>query len=271
MDRDDLCYESTVSLARRIRAGEVSPLDAVDAYLERIDRVDPRVHSYLHVAADHALQSARRAEEALARGVERRPAARGSRGGEGPVRHRRHADDLRIAAHPRWQRAPRERATAVERLEQAGAVLLGKLHMTEFAFIAHHPDTPHREQPVGVGPLAWWFVQRLGRRDGVRARERDARKRHGGVDPVACRLVRRRRPQAHVGAGVAGRRLPAGGVVRPCGSDRAQRRGRGAAAPLYRRSGSPRPVDAPTRGAACGASAARRFHRACASGGTRTT
>ena len=63
MNPDALCYESTVSLARRIRAGEVSPLQAVNAYLERIEQVDPRVHSYLHVAADHALRpelSARR-------------------------------------------------------------------------------------------------------------------------------------------------------------------------------------------------------------------
>ena len=70
MNRDDLCYESTVSLARRIRAGEVSPLQAVDAYLERIERDDPRVHSYLHVAADHAVAAARRAEQALAEGRE---------------------------------------------------------------------------------------------------------------------------------------------------------------------------------------------------------
>src|SRR5262245_31708138 len=68
VNRDALCYESTVSLARRIRAGEVSPLEAVDAYLERIERVDPRVHSYLHVAADHARAEARRAEQALAGG-----------------------------------------------------------------------------------------------------------------------------------------------------------------------------------------------------------
>jgi Asp-tRNA(Asn)/Glu-tRNA(Gln) amidotransferase A subunit family amidase len=66
VNRDDLCYDSTVSLARRIRVGEVSPLDAVDAYLERIERIDPRVHSYLHVAADHARAAARRAEQALA-------------------------------------------------------------------------------------------------------------------------------------------------------------------------------------------------------------
>ena len=73
MNRDDLCYESTVSLARRIRAGEVSPLQAVNAYLERIERVDRRVHSYLHVAADHAIAAARRAEQALAAGGELGP------------------------------------------------------------------------------------------------------------------------------------------------------------------------------------------------------
>ena len=66
MNRTDLCYESTVSLARRIRAGEVSPRDAVSAYLERIERVDPRLHGYLHVAADQAIAAARRAEQALA-------------------------------------------------------------------------------------------------------------------------------------------------------------------------------------------------------------
>src|SRR6185295_11427103 len=47
---------------------------------------------------------------------------------------------------------PMRTATAVERLEQAGAVLLGKLHMTEFAFIAHHPDLPL--------PLNPWDAQR---------------------------------------------------------------------------------------------------------------
>ena len=38
---------------------EVSPLQAVNAYVERIERIDPQVHSYLHVAADHALEAAR--------------------------------------------------------------------------------------------------------------------------------------------------------------------------------------------------------------------
>jgi amidase len=146
VDRDDLCFEPTVSLARRIRAGEVSPSQAVHAYLDRIERVDRRVHSYLHVAADHALQAARRAEDALSK------------------RHRMgvlHGVPLAVkdlfdtAGIPTTCGSPRilggnvpaRTATAVERLEQAGAVILGKLHMTEFAFISHHPDTPPARNP----------------------------------------------------------------------------------------------------------------------------
>ena len=146
MNRDDLCYESTVSLARRIRAGEVSPREAVDAYLKRIERIDPRVHAYLHVSADHAVQAARRAEQALA---EKR--ALGALHGV-PVAVK---DLFDTAGMPTTCGSPRilggnvpaRTATAVERLERAGAVLLGKLHMTEFAFITHHPDTRPAQNP----------------------------------------------------------------------------------------------------------------------------
>jgi amidase len=146
VNRDALCYESTVSLARRIRAGEVSPLQAVDAYLERIERVDPRVHSYLHVAADHAREAARRAEQALADGR-----ALGALHGV-PVAVKDLFDTARIpttCGSPRilGGNVPTRTATAVERLEQAGAIILGKLHMTEFAFIAHHPDTRPVQNP----------------------------------------------------------------------------------------------------------------------------
>src|SRR5215510_15648619 len=130
MNRDDLCYQSTVSLARRIRAGEVSPRDAVNAYLERIQRIDPRVHGYLHVAADHALQAARRAEQALAAGREL-----GALHGV-PVAVKDLFDTAGIpttCGSPRilGGNLPARTATVVERLERAGAALIGKLHMTE--------------------------------------------------------------------------------------------------------------------------------------------
>jgi amidase len=146
MTADDLCYEPTVSLARRIRAGEVSPTQAADAYLDRIARIDPRVHSYLHVAADHAREAARRAEQALAK-----------REAVGPL----HGVPLAVkdlfdtagmpttCGSPRilGRNVPTRTATVVERLERVGAVIIGKLHMTEFAFIAHHPDTQGVRNP----------------------------------------------------------------------------------------------------------------------------
>jgi amidase len=143
---DALCYESTVSLARRIRAGEVSPVQAVNAYLARIERIDSRVHSYLHVAAEQALQAARRAEQALADGREL-----GALHGV-PMAVK---DLFDTAGLPTTCGSPRilggnlstRTATAVERLERAGAVLLGKLHMTEFAFISHHPETQAARNP----------------------------------------------------------------------------------------------------------------------------
>ena len=146
MNRDDLCYESTVSLARRIRAGQVSPLQAVNAYLERIERIDPSVNCYLHVAADRAREAARRAEDALATGREL-----GALHGV-PVAVKDLFDTAGIpttCGSPRvlGGNVPTRTATAVERLEQAGAVILGKLHMTEFAFITHHPDTRPAQNP----------------------------------------------------------------------------------------------------------------------------
>src|SRR6185295_13334676 len=117
-----------------------------NAYLERIERVDQRLHSYLHVAAELALQAARRAEQALAGGREL-----GALHGV-PVAVKDLFDTAGMpttCGSPRilGDNVPTRTATAVARLEQAGAVLLGKLHMTEFAFITHHPDTRAAQNP----------------------------------------------------------------------------------------------------------------------------
>ncbi|MBY0276202.1 amidase, partial [Candidatus Binatia bacterium] len=146
MSRDDLCFESSVSLARRIRAGDVPPRDAVEAYLDRIARLDASLNAYLHVAADHARDAARRAEDALA-----------AKRDVGPLHGVPIAvkDIFDIADMPTTCGSPRilggnvaaRTATAVERLEQAGAIVLGKLHMTEFAFISHHPETRPARNP----------------------------------------------------------------------------------------------------------------------------
>src|SRR5262249_20605716 len=138
---------------------------------------------------------------------------------------------------------PTRTAAAVERLEQAGGGAPRQPPQEGVGLLPPPPPPPPPAKSRGPGPPPRWVATRPG--------ERDARDRHGGVDPAARRLVRRRRSQADMGASVARRRLPAGCVIRSCGSDHAKRRGRGARAPLHRRSRSPRPIDAATERAAC--------------------
>ena len=68
MASDDLCWKPATELARMIRAKDVSPVEIVDAFLSRIDRVNPAINAYCTVTADEARAAARRAEEAVVRG-----------------------------------------------------------------------------------------------------------------------------------------------------------------------------------------------------------
>ena len=127
----DLCYLSIEDAGVRLREGALSPVELTGAYLDRIDELDGRLHSYLHVARDGALDSAKRAEAQIRRGEWRGPlhgipvalkdifdtAGVPTTGGSRIYRHR----------------VPDRNATVSARLEAAGAVLLGKLTMSELA------------------------------------------------------------------------------------------------------------------------------------------
>ncbi len=118
-------------LAPRIRARRLSPVDLVREYLDRIARLNPQLKAYLTVTADHALAQARTAEAEIARGRYRGPlhgipyavkdliATKGIRTTNGS----------RVTEN--W--IPDADAAVVERLTRAGAVLLGKLNLLEFA------------------------------------------------------------------------------------------------------------------------------------------
>ena len=68
MPSDDLCWTPATELARMIRAKDISPVEIVDSFLSRIDRVNPAINAYCTVTADEARAAARRAEEAVTRG-----------------------------------------------------------------------------------------------------------------------------------------------------------------------------------------------------------
>ena len=62
MGRNDIAFLSATELGSAIQSKQVSPVEAVEAYLERIERIDPKINSYITVCADQALADARQAE-----------------------------------------------------------------------------------------------------------------------------------------------------------------------------------------------------------------
>ena len=73
MSGDELCSASACDLARLIRSREVSAEEVMGAHLERIGRLNPRVNAIVTLLPDRALEQARAADEALARGDEPGP------------------------------------------------------------------------------------------------------------------------------------------------------------------------------------------------------
>ena len=129
----DLCFTPAVELARLYRARKVSPLEVMQAVLERLDQVNPVVNAFVTVDREGALRQARRATAALAR----RGAAVGPLHGI-PVGIK----DITLTKGMRTtfgsklfeDYVPDEDAAVVERLRAAGAIVLGKTNTPEFAF-----------------------------------------------------------------------------------------------------------------------------------------
>ena len=127
---------SVARLARELRAGELSPREAVQSYLDRIEQNDGELNAYITVRAEEALAEADELEAA---------AERGPLWGV-PVAIK----DVIDVAGTRTTAASKilsdnvatRDATAVERLRRAGAVVLGKLNTHEFAFGAM-TTSPH--------------------------------------------------------------------------------------------------------------------------------
>lgn len=145
---DALPYASLMDVAAMIESGELSPVALTELMLARIETLDARLHSYATVMADSALATARTAEEEIAQGNYRGPlhgipvAVKDLCYTQGVPTMGGHVflSDFR----------PEFNATVVERLEQAGAVLLGKLNLTEGAMGGYHrgsriPVNPWRD------------------------------------------------------------------------------------------------------------------------------
>ncbi len=134
----DIAFMGLVELGKKIARRKLSPVEVTQAMLDRIERLDPKLKCYATVMAAQAVKDARRCENEIMKGR-----ARGPLHGV-PVAVKDLCDTkgtVTAAGIPMFRkRVPDRDATVVANLRAAGAVLIGKLQMTEGALALHHPD-----------------------------------------------------------------------------------------------------------------------------------
>lgn len=118
--------------SQAVQKKEVSPVELTQACLARIERLDPGLNSFITVTAETALEEAARAEAEIARGEWKGPL----HGVPVAVKDLAETAGVRTTAGSKVLEhyIPSEDAEVVRRLRSAGAVLLGKLNLHEFAY-----------------------------------------------------------------------------------------------------------------------------------------
>jgi aspartyl-tRNA(Asn)/glutamyl-tRNA(Gln) amidotransferase subunit A len=125
-------HSSILELGERFRKRSLSPVELTKDCLARIAELNPALHAFITVTADSALEQARHAEAEIARGDWRGPL----HGIPLAVKDLIDTAGIRSTAASALfeDRIPSEDAEVVRRLKNAGAVLLGKQNLHEFAY-----------------------------------------------------------------------------------------------------------------------------------------
>ena len=145
----DTDYDTATELAARIRRGDVSPVALVDSCLERIENRNDELNAFVTVLEDEARERAQEAEQAVEAGEELGPlhgvpiAVKDLFDFKAGVRNT-------MGSKPFEEFVPDESATYVERLEEAGAIIVGKTNTPEFG---HKGTTDNRV----IGPTSTPF------------------------------------------------------------------------------------------------------------------
>jgi amidase len=127
----ELVFASALEQAELIRSRQLSPVELVSAYLERIEDLDPKLNAFVTVRGEAALADARLAEDATG---ELQP----FHGVPLPIKDLTRTAGIRTTFSSKAfaQHVPDEDAAVVRRLRRAGFVLLGKTNTCEFGTIA---------------------------------------------------------------------------------------------------------------------------------------
>jgi aspartyl-tRNA(Asn)/glutamyl-tRNA(Gln) amidotransferase subunit A len=145
----EVLFLSIAELGAAYRSGTLSPVEVVRQSLDRIAKLDSRLNSFITVLGDRALARAAEAERELAAGRYRGP-LHGV-----PIAIK---DLVAMAGVPTTfaSRAgspqhPTSDASVIRRLEDAGAVILGKTNLLEYAYGAVHPEFGQTNNPWNLG------------------------------------------------------------------------------------------------------------------------
>lgn len=131
-DKDDLYYTSVATLAGLIREEILSPVDVVDAFLERINEQEDAVNAFITLTGDRAREAAHEAERAIQRGDDLGPL----HGVPIGVKDLQPLEGVRYTsgALPLSDRVVDDTAIYIERLLEAGAIVLGTTNTPEFGY-----------------------------------------------------------------------------------------------------------------------------------------
>ena len=130
MTDESIAFAPASELRRLVADKQASPVELTAMYLERIERLDPKLNSYLTVTGDEAMAAAKAAEDAVTRGDE----LGALHGVPISVKDLEMTKGIRSTSGslPFKDRVPDEDSIVVERVKAAGAVILGKTNTPEF-------------------------------------------------------------------------------------------------------------------------------------------
>ena len=122
VDRAEIPFLSAATLAQLLKRKEVSPVEATQEYLDRIESLDDRLHSYITVAGEEALLRARQVEQEILRGEDLGPL----HGVPVAVKDQCHVKGWRTTCGSRILKdyVAEHDSTVIVRLREAGTVLL---------------------------------------------------------------------------------------------------------------------------------------------------
>ncbi len=134
MDNLEICYLSLVEMAEAIRTKSLSPVEIVEALLWRIERLNPTVNAYCTLLAESARRQAREAETRVMQGGELGPL----HGVPVSIKDLIFTRGIRTTGGSKIYEnfVPQDDAIVVERLKNAGAIIIGKTNTPEFGWVA---------------------------------------------------------------------------------------------------------------------------------------